>query len=1424
MSKTEIFFQQLALEQAEQEKIKNIELKSVIVDPKDSRWSFLIKAPKLLSAEVYHVLHTRVNEVFPYSCEIELEVENAEVHYDVLSAYFDIYKSRFEESSLSSTYLTQTFLYWEETSKTLFLETVTMLSKSFVDNDLRNIRHFFYKAGFKGIEIKSVLSEKSEHAEKLEKILDDVVLPQSERPKPKVAPVPATPSTEAPKARKQPLQNKYKNEAITKIYTVNQYMKNIVIEGFVFDVEVRDLKSGNQLELIKITDYTDSIVVKRWLSKDVERVSKDKWYKFFGNPEVDTFQNNELTLMARDFEQVSHEVKRDHAQKKRIELHSHTNLSPLDGVIPPKKLIEKAIEFGHEAIAITDHNGVQAFPEAYYASGKGSHIKVLYGVEINVIQDPHIYWNYSGNEKLQNETFVVFDFETTGLHARYDEIIEVGAVKIEKGRVTDEFQCFVQPSFLPRQEILDLTHISEADLATAEKIDVIFPRLKDFLGDAILVAHNAQFDRNFLEKTYTQFGQQLNNAFLDTLDLARFQFPEMKRHGLKFLTKKLGVDLSNHHRAIYDAQATAQVLLRMIELLKMNGIESLPELDQLITQQLYLEKTRTTHVTLIAQTQVGLKNLFRIVSEANTTYLCGVPKIPFSVIEEFSEGVLIGSACFQGDVFSLISDGQISRAESLIQKIDYIELQPLSQLEFLVESGEFGSIEEIKQTMTTMIELAQKHHKYVVATGNVHHLLERDKIFRQIYIESQVGKHHLARKSVKTIPSQHFMTTDEMLQDFDWLSPDLREMIVIDHPKQIADTVEHLEIIKDQLFTPNMDNAENEIRELSYKKAWEMYGKELPELIEKRLEKELNSIIGHGFSVIYLISQRLVKKSMDDGYVVGSRGSVGSSVVACFIGISEVNPLPPHYYCSSEECFYTEFTPPELAKSGFDLPDKQCPNCNKPLKKDGQDIPFETFLGFEGDKVPDIDLNFSGDYQSEAHAYTKVLFGEDKVYRAGTIATVASKTAFGYVNGFLEDHSMKANSAEIARLINGCEGVKRTTGQHPGGIIVVPDYMDIYDITPIQFPADDAKSAWRTTHFDFHSIHDNLLKLDILGHDNPTIIRMLQDLSGIEPDDIPMDDPLVYSLFASNEALKIENEAVKSPVGTYGIPEFGTRTVRRMLAETKPKNFAELVQISGLSHGTDVWSGNAQELIKDNTCTLEEVIGCRDDIMTYLMYKGVEPTLAFTIMESVRKGKGLKDEWIDAMLEKDVPKWYIESCEKIKYMFPKAHAAAYVTMAVRIAYFKVYYPLYFYASFFSIRANDFDLETMYKGHQAILAKVKEIDEKGFSASVKEKALQTNLELALEMTARGYTFEKIDLNVSHSDNFIVSDNGLIPPLRAVEGLGDAVAKAVMEERKIRPFLSKEDLQKRTKMSKSIVERLSGMGVLDTLDDSNQMTLF
>lgn len=1422
MSKTEIFFQQLNISDDEKKLFPTLKLQNVVVEAEESRWNFVFTSQQPLAASAYRLLYENANTHFPYQCDIELEVENVQMTFDEISEYFEIYKTRYDATSLSSAYLSQTFLFLEESQKQLHIETVTLLAKSFIDQEIKHIRRFFQKAGFKSLEIDSVLSEKSEHAEKLEKILEDVEIPQTSMPKPQ--PPKQAPAQEATKTRRQPLQNKYKNEAITKLNSINQYMKNVVIEGFVFETEVRELKSGSQLELIKMTDYTDSIVVKRWLSKDDSKIEKERWYKFFGNPEVDTFQNNELTLMARDFEQVQHEVQRDHAQHKRIELHAHTNLSALDAVIPTKKLIQKAIEFGHEAIAITDHNGVQAFPDAYYASGKGSHIKVLYGVEINVIQEPHIYWNYDRNLKLQDETYVVFDFETTGLHARYDEIIEVGAVKIENGRVIDEFQCFVQPTMVPRQEILDLTHITEADLAGAEKIDAVFPSLQAFLGDAVLVAHNAQFDRNFLEKTYKQFDQELTNAFLDTLDLARFQFPEMKRHGLKFLTKKLGVDLSNHHRAIYDAQATAQVLLKMLELLKMQGIERMQELDGLITEQLFLEKTRTTHLTLIAQTQVGLKNLFRIVSEANTTYLCGVPKIPLSAIEEFREGLLIGSACFQGDVFSLISDGQLHQAEQLIKKLDYIELQPLSQLHFLVESGEYGSIDEIKQTMMTMIELAKRNDKLVVATGNVHHLTERDKLFRQIYIESQVGKHHLARKSVKTIPSQHFMTTEEMLRDFNWIDETLRTEIVIENPKQIADTVEHLEIIKDKLFTPNMDNAENEIRELSYEKAYQMYGNPLPELIEKRLEKELNSIIGHGFSVIYLISQRLVKKSMDDGYVVGSRGSVGSSIVACFIGISEVNPLPPHYYCTSEGCNHVEFTDPELAKSGFDLPDKTCPNCNKPLKKDGQDIPFETFLGFEGDKVPDIDLNFSGDYQSKAHAYTKVLFGEDKVYRAGTIATVASKTAFGYVNGFLEDHSMRANSAEIARLIAGCEGVKRTTGQHPGGIIVVPDYMDIYDITPIQFPADDANSEWKTTHFDFHSIHDNLLKLDILGHDNPTIIRMLQDLSGIEPDDIPMDDAKVYSLFASNEALGIENEAVKSPVGTYGIPEFGTRTVRRMLAETKPKNFAELVQISGLSHGTDVWSGNAQELIQKDICTLEDVIGCRDDIMTYLMYKDLEPTLAFTIMESVRKGKGLKEEWIEAMLEKNVPKWYIESCEKIKYMFPKAHAAAYVTMAVRIAYFKVYYPLYFYASFFSIRANDFDLATMYKGHKAILEKISEIDEKGFSASVKEKALQTNLELALEMTARGFKFEPIDLNLSHSDNFIVTENGLIPPLRAVEGLGDSVAKAVIEERKIRPFLSKEDLQKRTKMSKSIIERLSGMGVLDGLDDSNQMTLF
>jgi DNA polymerase-3 subunit alpha (Gram-positive type) len=831
------------------------------------------------------------------------------------------------------------------------------------------------------------------------------------------------------------------------------------------------------------------------------------------------------------------------------------------------------------------------------------------------------------------------------------------------------------------------------------------------------------------------------------------------------------------------------------------------------------QRSRPHHCTLLAQNDIGLKNLFKLVSIAHLNYFYRVPRIPRSQLEKLREGIIVGSACDKGEVFEGMMQKGPEEAEKVAEFYDYLEVHPKEVYQHLIELELIRDESALEEIIGNIVKLGEKLNLPVVATGNVHYLNPTDKVHRKILVNSQGGANPLNRHK---LPDVHFRTTNEMLDAFSFLGKEKAKEIVVENTNKIADMIDFIKPIKDDLYTPKIEGAEDEIRNMSYSMAKQIYGESLPEIVEARLEKELKSIIGHGFAVIYLISHKLVKKSLDDGYLVGSRGSVGSSLVATMTEITEVNPLPPHYVCPA--CKHSEFFNDGSVGSGFDLPDKECPNCNAVYIKDGQDIPFETFLGFKGDKVPDIDLNFSGEYQPRAHNYTKVLFGEEYVYRAGTIGTVADKTAYGYVKAYQQDNNLQLRGAEIERLASGCTGVKRTTGQHPGGIIVIPDYMDVYDFSPIQFPADDRNSEWKTTHFDFHSIHDNVLKLDILGHDDPTVIRMLQDLSGIDPKTIPTDDPEVMKIYSSPESLGVTEEQIMCKTGTLGIPEFGTRFVRQMLEDTKPTTFSELVQISGLSHGTDVWLGNAQELIHNNICTLSEVIGCRDDIMVYLIYQGLEPSLAFKIMESVRKGKGLTDDMEAEMRKNEVPEWYIDSCKKIKYMFPKAHAAAYVLMGVRVAYFKVHHPILYYAAYFTVRAEDFDLEAMVKGSNALRMKIDEINGKGLDASTKEKNVLTVLELCLEMCERGFSFKNVDLYRSSASEFIIDGNSLIPPFNAIPGLGTNAAFNIVKARETGEFLSKEDLQQRGKVSKTILEFLDNQGCLESLPDQNQLSLF
>ncbi|MEQ6387864.1 PolC-type DNA polymerase III [Bacillaceae bacterium S4-13-58] len=1200
--------------------------------------------------------------------------------------------------------------------------------------------------------------------------------------------------------------------------------KRIAIQGYVFDVDIRELRSGRHLLMVKITDYTDSLQFKIFSRGDEDitkfkHLKKGMWVKARGSIQTDQY-SNELVMMANDVNQITVEPRQDRGYNglKRSELHAHTMMSQMDAPVSASRLIEQAAKWGHEAIAITDHAVVQSFPEAY-ASGKKHGIKIIYGVEANLVDDgvPIVY-NETDRE-LDSAQYVVFDVETTGLSANYDTIIELAAVKMEKGEIIDRFEAFANPHHPLSQTTIELTGITDEMVQDAPDISEVLKDFHQWMGNAILVAHNASFDMGFINHGFKRIDyEEAANPVIDTLELARLLLPELKNHRLNTLCKFFDIELTQHHRAIYDAESTGFLLFKLLKRAEEKGISNHIHFNEFMGEGNAYQRSRPYHCIILAKNEEGLKNLYKLVSLAHVDYFYRVPRIPRSKLQKYRTGLMIGSACDQGEVFETMMQKSMEEAEKVAAFYDYIEIQPPSNYAHLIEKELVRNKEDLLDIMKNLVTLAQKLDKPAVATGNVHYLEPHDKIYRQILISSQSGN-PLNRQ---TLPDVYFKTTEEMVESFKFLGEDTAVDLVLYGPKKIIERIEDIKPIKDDLYTPNIEGADEEIRNMSYSMAKSIYGDPLPELVEKRLEKELASIIGHGFAVIYLISHKLVKKSLDDGYLVGSRGSVGSSFVATMTEITEVNPLPPHYACPS--CQHSEFITDGSIASGFDLPDKECPKCQTKMNKDGQDIPFETFLGFKGDKVPDIDLNFSGDYQPRAHNYTKVLFGEDNVYRAGTIGTIAEKTAFGYVKGYAKDNQLHIRGAEVDRLVQGFTGVKRTTGQHPGGIIVVPDDQEIYDFTPIQYPADDRNSEWKTTHFDFHSIHDNLLKLDILGHDDPTVIRMLQDLSGLDPKKIPVGDPEVMKIFSGTEALGVTSEQIMCKTGTLGVPEFGTRFVRQMLEDTRPSTFGELVIISGLSHGTDVWLGNAQELINNKICELADVIGCRDDIMVYLMHKGLEPSLAFKIMEFVRKGKGLQDEWIEEMRKHDVPDWYIDSCKKIKYMFPKAHAAAYVLMAVRIAYFKVHHPILFYAAYFTVRAADFDIATMIKGSQAIRSKIEEINFKGNDASPKEKNLLTVLELALEMWERGFRFQPVDLYRSSATDFIVDGDSLIPPFNSIDGLGTNAALNIVKAREDGEFLSKEDLQQRSRISKTVLEYLDDQGCLKELPEANQLSLF
>ncbi len=1203
--------------------------------------------------------------------------------------------------------------------------------------------------------------------------------------------------------------------------------RSVVVEGYVFSAEVRELHSGRQLLTFEITDYTSSFAVKKF-SRNTEdeaqfaNIKPGIWLKVRGPVQEDTWMHD-LVINAYDINQIQHTPRKDKApaDDKRIELHAHTEMSQMDATNSITELAQRAHEWGQPAIAVTDHGNVQAFPEAFKAANKFG-IKMLYGLEANVVDDgiPLVY--NENHDVLLDNTYVIFDVETTGLSAIYDKVIELSAVKMKDGEVLERFDEFIDPGFPLSEQTTQLTSITDEMVHGSKSEEEVFKMFKDFCDGCIIAGHNVSFDMGFMNTGYRRHKMtEITEPVIDTLPLARFLYPNLRGYRLNTLSKRFKVALEHHHRANYDAEATGHLLYKFLkDAEKRYDIRYVDDLNKHMAENDAYKHARPFHVTILAQTQAGLKNLFKLVSFSNVKYFHRVPRIPRTVLSKYRDGLLLGTACSSGEVFTAMMEKGYSTALQKARYYDFIEVQPKPNYAPLLEQHVIADDAHLEDILKNMVKMGDELEKPVVATGDVHYLDPHDGVYRKILINSQGGANPLNRTHR---PDVHFRTTDEMIKEFSFLGDEKAHEIVVDNTHKVADMIDDdIRPVKDRLYTPHMKGAEQEIQDRTWHTAKAWYGDPLPKLVRDRVRLELNSIVKNGFSVIYLIAQRLVAKSNKDGYLVGSRGSVGSSVVATLSGITEVNPLPPHYRCP--KCQYTHFYTKGEYSSGFDLPERHCPKCGTLLVKDGHDIPFQTFLGFKGNKVPDIDLNFSGDYQPIAHNYMKVLFGEKNVFRAGTIGTVADKTAYGYVKAYERDNDVQFRGAEEDRLAKGATGVKRTTGQHPAGIIIVPDDMDIYDFTPVQYPADDQSAAWETTHFDFHSIHDNILKMDILGHDDPTMIRALQDLSGINPRTIPMNDPGVMSLFSSPKQLGVTEEQIQSKTGTLGLPEFGTRFVRGMLNDTHPKNYSQLLQISGLSHGTGVWLDNAQELIKEGTATIANVIGCRDNIMTDLIHYGLDSETSFQVMESVRHGRGIPDEWQEKMRKANVPQWYMDSCLKIKYMFPRAHAAAYVLMALRIAYFKVYFPLVYYCAFFSVRADDFDVVAMAHGKDAVKHRMAEINEQGNDASAKDKSLLTILELANEMLERGFKFKMVDLNKSDASNWLIDGDSLIAPFRAVPGLGLNVAKQIVAAREEKPFLSKEDLAERGKVSKTLIDFLTENHVLDGMPDSNQLDLF
>lgn len=1455
----EILMNQLGMpdEMRQAPALAQADIERVVVHKISKVWEFHFVFSNILPIEIFLELKKGLSEEFSKTgnkAVFEIKALSQEFSNQLLQSY---YREAFSEGPCASQGFKSLYqnLRVRAEGNQLFIEGSEAIDKEhFKKNHLPNLAKQLEKFGFPTfncqVEKNDVLTQEQEEAfhaenEQIVQAANEEALRAMEQLE-QMAPPPAE---EKPafdfQAKKAVAKPKLDKAEITPMIEVTTEENRLVFEGVVFDVEQKVTRTGRVLINFKMTDYTSSFSMQKWVKNEEEAqkfdlIKKNSWLRVRGNVEMNNF-TRDLTMNVQDVQEVVHYERKDLMPEgeRRVEFHAHTNMSTMDALPEVEEIIATAAKWGHKAVAITDHGNVQSFPHGYKAAKKAG-IQLIYGMEANIVEDrvPIVYNEVEMD--LSEATYVVFDVETTGLSAIYNDLIQVAASKMYKGNVIAEFDEFINPGHPLSAFTTELTGITDDHVKNAKPLEQVLQEFQEFCKDTVLVAHNATFDVGFMNANYERHGlPKISQPVIDTLEFARNLYPEYKRHGLGPLTKRFGVALEHHHMANYDAEATGRLLFIFIkEVAEKHGVTDLARLNiDLISPDSY-KKARIKHATIYVKNQVGLKNIFKLVSLSNTKYFEGVPRIPRTVLDAHREGLILGSACAEGEVFDAVVSQGVDAAVEVAKYYDFIEVMPPAIYAPLIAKEQVKDMEELQTIIKSLIEVGDRLGKPVLATGNVHYIEPEEEIYREIIVRS-LGQGAMINRTIghgehaqpAPLPKAHFRTTNEMLDEFAFLGEELARKLVIENPNALAETFEPVEVVKGDLYTPFIDKAEETVAELTYKKAFEIYGNPLPDIVDLRIEKELTSILGNGFAVIYLASQMLVQRSNERGYLVGSRGSVGSSFVATMIGITEVNPLSPHYVCG--QCQYSEFITDGSYGSGFDMPNKDCPKCGHKLSKNGQDIPFETFLGFDGDKVPDIDLNFSGEDQPSAHLDVRDIFGEEYAFRAGTVGTVAAKTAYGFVKGYERDYGkFFYRDAEVERLAQGAAGVKRTTGQHPGGIVVIPNYMDVYDFTPVQYPADDVTAEWQTTHFNFHDIDENVLKLDVLGHDDPTMIRKLQDLSGIDPNEIPMDDEGVMALFSGTDVLGVTPEQIGTPTGMLGIPEFGTNFVRGMVDETHPTTFAELLQLSGLSHGTDVWLGNAQDLIKQGIADLSTVIGCRDDIMVYLMHAGLEPKMAFTIMERVRKGLWLKiseeerNGYIEAMKANKVPEWYIESCGKIKYMFPKAHAAAYVMMALRVAYFKVHHPIYYYCAYFSIRAKAFDIKTMGAGLDAIKRRMEEISEKrkNNEASNVEIDLYTTLEIVNEMWERGFKFGKLDLYRSQATEFLIDGDTLIPPFVAMDGLGENVAKQLVRARQEGEFLSKTELRKRGGLSSTLVEKMDEMGILGNMPEDNQLSLF